>query len=88
MAKTAAERKRDERARKRAHLAAVGAAPFNMTMYRGTREALERIMAAGEFEEPAEALTVLIHNVDNLACSDVSQFRKLLNVTSLRSGAG
>jgi len=84
MARTVAQRKADQRRREAAHLEAVGASRFSMDMYQGTREALARIVEAGGFEQPAEALTVLIHNADNEIQRDMSQIDVLLNVARLR----
>lgn len=49
-------------------------------MYAGTREALARICAAGQFEDSAEAITLLIHNAADLAERDPSRFAQLLAV--------
>ncbi|MEH6578589.1 MAG: hypothetical protein V7731_16125 [Amphritea sp.] len=77
--------KQKSRKAKAEHNQKIGLEPFNMEMGRGTREALERIMAAGEFEVSAEAVTVLIHNADEILKRDMSQVDCLLNVTWLRS---
>lgn len=83
MPKDAAQRKRDQRRREKAHLESVGATKFEMTMYRGTSEALQEILEAGGFEEPAEAITVLIHNAAKLVKRDMSQFNELTSITGL-----
>lgn len=80
MAKDAAQRKRDQRRREKAHLKSVGATEFKMPMYRGTSEALQEILEAGEFEEAAEAITVLIHNAAKLIKRDMSQFNELTSI--------
>lgn len=77
MAKSAAERKANERKRKAEHLKAVGAKPFNMTMYSGTRECLDRLKEDHGFEEDGEIITRLIHNV---SYRDKSQQAELLAV--------
>ncbi|WP_432473302.1 hypothetical protein [Amphritea sp. HPY] len=83
MAKTAAERKADQRMRDAEHKANMGAAPFNMEMYKGTREQLNWLMEAGQFEEPAEVVTRLIHVAAHSIKRDMSRFDDFLNVTQL-----
>ena len=78
----ATERQRRKRQRDKAHKQAVGAREFRFEIYRGTTEALERITKAGDFDEEAEALTLLIHGADALAKRDPSRFKELISVTS------
>lgn len=87
MAKSVAQRKRDERKRKEEHLAAVGAKPFNMDMYSGTTGELERIKTAASFKQDAEAITVMIHNVAALIDRDLSLFKELTSIENLRKSA-
>lgn len=76
----AKERKQAQRERERQHKKEVGAKTFRFEMYRGTREALDRIQSFGEFEETAEVITLLIHSADQLIKRDPSQLKELLNV--------
>lgn len=77
MAKTPAERKRAQRNRDRANALKAQSIKLSLTLYPGTQEALNRICAAGGFEEPQEALTLLIHNLDALAKRDLSRFHEM-----------
>ena len=77
MAKTPAERKRAQRNRDRANALKASATTLRLTLYTGTQQALERICAAGEFDEPQELLTLLIHNLDALANRDMSRFKEM-----------
>ena len=54
MAKTAAERQADKRRRDAKHLEEVGAEALNMTIYKGTRAALDSLKLAGNFEQDEE----------------------------------
>ncbi len=83
----ARERKRNQRQRERAHKQAVGAHEFRFEIYRGTSEALARLVKVGGFEEQAEVLTLLIHGADELAQRDPSQFKKLISVTGYAGGS-
>lgn len=74
----ARERKQAQRDREREHRASVGASEFRMEMYQGTREALALICQAGQFSEPAEAITLLVHNVAELAERDPSRFAEFI----------
>ncbi|MFT0211805.1 hypothetical protein VQ643_04215 [Pseudomonas sp. F1_0610] len=80
--KQARERKQAERERKRAHREAMGAREFRMEMYRATTQALEHICHVGGFEQEAEAITLLLHNVAELAERDPSRFQELLKIRS------
>lgn len=86
MAKDAAQRKREQREREAKHLEAMDASKLEMVLYKGTREALERIMTRAGFEEQEEAVTVLIHNLDKLKSCDSHVFEKLTDVAGLRKG--
>lgn len=79
----ARERKRAERDRKRLRRQQLGAREFRMEMYRGTSDALARICLLGEFDEEAEAITVLLHSAAQLAERDPSRFKELLNIRGL-----
>ena len=74
----ARERKQAQRARERAHRAKVDAQEYRMEMYAGTRAELARICQAGQFEESAEAITLLIHNAAELIERDPSRFAEML----------
>lgn len=87
MAKSTAQRKADQRKREAAHLEAVGAQQFSMVMYQGTFNSLNRIMTAAEIEQPAEAITTMIHLFDRLRESNKSLFKELTSVEKLRSVA-
>lgn len=73
-------RKQVQRDRERKHRAKVDAQEFRMEMYAGTRSELERICQAGQFEEPAEAITLLVHNAAELIERDPSRFAELLRM--------
>lgn len=73
-------RKQAQRDRESAHRAKVDAQEFRMEMYAGTRAELARICQAGQFEEPAEAITLMVHNVAELIERDPSRFAELLRV--------
>lgn len=79
-AKTPAQRKEEQRKRDREHCESVGATLFTMDMYQGTTDALNRIMEAGGFEQGAEAITLMIHNIDKLIDSDKSRFNELTSI--------
>lgn len=79
--KTAAERKADQRKREAERLAALGHQVMPFEMYQRTAEALDRICAAGGFEQRAEVLTLLtllIHSADQIAQRDMSRFNELI----------
>lgn len=76
--KTAAERKADQRKREAERLAALGHQVMPFEMYRRTAEALDRICAAGGFEQRAEVLTLLIHHADQIAKRDMSRFAEMV----------
>lgn len=76
----ARERQRAKRVRDRKKRAAMQSSVLHLELYKGTREALERICAAGEFEEPAELLTLMIHRLDELQQRDPSRFSELTAV--------
>jgi hypothetical protein len=78
----ARERKQAQRDREREHRAKVDAQEFRMEMYAGTRAELARICKAGQFEEPAEAITLLIHNAAELIERDPSRFAEMLRARS------
>lgn len=76
----ARERQRAKRERERKHREAMEVSELRMELYRGTREALERVCKAGQFNQPAELLTLMIHNMDELAERDPSRFAELIKV--------
>ena len=79
--KTAAERKADQRKREAERLAALGHQVMPFEMYQGTAQALDRLCAAGGFEQRAEVITMLIHAADRIAQRDMSRFNELLSAT-------
>lgn len=83
----ARERKRKQRQREQAHKQTVGAQEFRFEIYRATAEALARLAKAGEFEEEAEVLTLLIHGADELVKRDPSRFKELISVTDYAGGS-
>lgn len=87
MAKTPAQRKADQRKREAEHLEAVGATTHELTFFRGTTGELEKIKQAAEFEQDAEAITVMIHNVAALIDCDLSLFKELTSIENLRKSA-
>jgi len=80
MAKTAAQRKADQRKREEDRLTEMGAVVEQLTMYRSTQECLEFIKRAGGFEENAEAITVMIHCVAAIIKRDSHEKNKLLKL--------
>ncbi|MCP4597821.1 hypothetical protein [Neptuniibacter sp.] len=82
----ARERKRKQREKEEAHLAAVGAEDLKLTVFRGTKEALDRLIAFNECEQWQEVTTLLIHNADKLIERDPSQLRELLKVDMSHKG--
>lgn len=82
----ARERKRKQRQNEAEHKAAVGAQQFSFEIYQGTANALQVICKAGDFEQPAEVLTLLIHGAAELAQRDRSRFNELVSVTSHAGG--
>ncbi|KSH06993.1 hypothetical protein AO964_22990 [Pseudomonas aeruginosa] len=78
----ARERQRAKRERDALRRAALGGRRFNMDMYQGTADALDLICAAGDFAEPAEAVTLLLHNVAEIAERDASRFAELIQKRS------
>ncbi|PTZ18234.1 hypothetical protein DB385_05790 [Pseudomonas aeruginosa] len=78
----ARERQRAKRERDALRRAALGGRRFNMDMYQGTADALDLICAAGGFTEPAEAVTLLLHNVAEIAERDASRFAELIQKRS------
>ena len=77
LARERQQRMRDARTVKRK---AMGASKFKMEMYSGTSAALETVRTAGEFDDAAEALTLLIHAAAKLAKRDPMAFRELVEV--------
>lgn len=77
MAKTAAERKADQRKREAEYLEKMGAEVIELMTFSGTRSELDQLKAAHEFEEDAEVITILIHNVAKLS---IDQQRELLAI--------
>lgn len=81
MAKSPAQRKEDERKRKKEHLAAVGAQSLSMIIYGGTRSIMDQLKQAHDFEEgkagDEEMITYLLHNTANC---DMSQQKSLLAI--------
>lgn len=78
MAKSAKERKADQREREAERLAALGHHVMQFEMYQRTAEALDRICAAGGFEQRGEVLTLLIHHADQIAQRDMSRFAEMV----------
>lgn len=81
MAKSAKERKADQREREAERLAALGHQVMPFEMYQGTARALHRLCAAGGFEQRAELITLLIHADDQIAQRDMSRFNELMSAS-------
>lgn len=81
MAKSAKERKADQREREAERLAALGHQVMPFEMYQGTSQALDRLCAAGGFEQRAEVITLLIHAADRIAQRDMSRFNELMSAS-------
>ena len=80
MAKSAKERKQDQRKREAEHRAKMGSEIVPLEMYSGTLAELAFIKEAGGFEESAEAITVMIHCVAAIIRSDSHEKNKLLKL--------
>lgn len=80
MPKSAKERKAEQREREAERLAALGHQVMQLEIYQGTALALDRLCAAGGFEQPAEVITFLIHHADEIAKRDMSRFREMVAV--------
>ncbi|PHN60036.1 hypothetical protein AO268_24475 [Pseudomonas sp. ICMP 8385] len=74
----ARERKRAQRKRLKDKRLAMGASKFKMEIYKGTKNELEQIRIAGEFDETEHALTITIHRVARLSRSDPAAFQALI----------
>jgi len=85
MAKSAKERKQDQRKREEDRLNDMDAVVEQLTMYRSTQECLEFIKEVGGFEESAEAITVLIHNAAAIIKRDSHEKNKLLKLPNSTS---
>lgn len=75
----ARDRQQARRDRIKARREAMGAEWFKLEMGAGTRAALKRVCEAGQFEEDAEALTLLIHGAADLARRDPVAFAALVD---------
>ncbi len=80
MAKSDAQRKRDQRERDTQHLIDVGAKEHKIMFYRATLEHFEFLKVAGDFEQIDEVITLLIHNASQAIKRDISQINELLKV--------
>ncbi|QQE86949.1 hypothetical protein [Azotobacter chroococcum] len=80
-AKTAAERKRAQREREAERLQRLGHRVMQLELYQSTADALDRLCQIGDFEQPAEVITLLIHSADQIAKRDPSRFADLVSVT-------
>ncbi|SER26112.1 hypothetical protein SAMN04244573_03235 [Azotobacter beijerinckii] len=80
-AKSAAERKRDQRKREAERLKRLGRRVMPLELYQGTADALERLCLIGGFEQPAEVITLMIHAADHIAQRDPSRFAEFVSVT-------
>ena len=81
MPKSAKERKAEQREREAERLAALGHQVMPFEMYQGTAQTLDRLCAAGGFEQRAEVITLLIHAADQIAQRDMSRFNELMSAT-------
>jgi len=80
MAKSAALRKKEQRAREAQHLIDVGASEIKLTIYRSTQEDLAYLQEAGDFEQAEEVITLLIKNTAQILKRDMSQINELLKI--------
>ena len=87
MAKTAAQRKRDERERKAQHLSNVGAKSYAIQLYRATQEELECLKITGGFNQDEEIIALLIKNAAEIIKRDMSQINVLLKVPNHKPDA-
>lgn len=74
----ARERKQAQRQREKDKRIAMGARKLKLETYTGTRQALEQIRIAGEFDETEHAFTITIHAVAELSRRDPTAFRALM----------
>lgn len=80
MAKSAKQRKREERERKAQHLINVGAKNYTMQLYRATQEELEFLKQVGDFDQSDEVIALLIKNAAEIIKRDISQINVLLKI--------
>ena len=80
-AKTATERKREERARKKMseedRLARLLARTIKVELYKATDYALVRCMVRAGIEEPQDLITRLIHGADRLGDAALAELMSL-----------
>lgn len=82
----ARERQKAKRERDAQRRAALGGRRFSMDMFQATADALALICQRGGFAEPAEAVTLLLHNVAEIAERDTSRFAELIKQRSHSRG--
>ncbi|MCP8465214.1 hypothetical protein NK553_14775 [Pseudomonas sp. ZM23] len=75
----AKERQKAKRERDALRRAVLGGRRFSMDMFQATADALALICQRGGFDEPAEAVTLLLHNVAEIAKRDESRFTELVS---------
>lgn len=75
----ARERKRRQRKRDAVRHAKCGSKSLTLDLFQGTRAALDVICAHGGLTQPAEAVTLAIHIVAELATLDLLRFTELMN---------
>lgn len=73
------KRQQNLRDRRAAHREAVGAEPFKMTMYAGTRTDLDTMCQVGGYDEVEEAITLGIRYLAGLARRDPAAFRNIMD---------
>ena len=83
----ARERQRVKRERDALRREALGGRRFSMDMFQATADALALICQRGGFDEPAEAVTLLLHNVAEIAERDASRFAELIRQRSHTRGS-
>jgi hypothetical protein len=78
----AAERQRRKRRRDAQRRAKCGSKSLTLDLFQATRAALEVICEQGGYSVPAEAVTIAIHGVAELAMRDKPRFAELMKTGS------
>lgn len=78
----ARDRKRKQRLAEENARVRAEAVPVTFEAYKGTQQDLALICALGGFEEQAEAITLILRNVANLAKRDRHAFEEFIHIPS------
>ncbi|MDU4253901.1 MULTISPECIES: hypothetical protein [unclassified Pseudomonas] len=78
-----ANRQQRLRDREAAHKQAVGSEKIKLEIYAGTRTDIDDMCQVGGFEEEAEAITLGLRYLGNMARNEPEQYRRALNPRNL-----